>query len=280
MNLCLPLFFIICFSYSVHAQEPVSLPEKLADYSVKALHEKIFLHLDRNAYIAGEICWFKVYNVDASLHKPLELNKVAYVEIINNKNIPVLQTKIALEEGVGNGSLNLPVSMPSGYYTVRAYTNWMKNLPADFFFEKAITVINTLKLPDIMVTVPAEKATIRFFPEGGQLVAGISAKVAFRMAGMEDTGIDCSGILLNNNNDTVTECKSIEVGIGTLQFTPLKGYSYRVIVKSNDGTAAITQDLPTAIDKSFVLNLDHSTTENLIIKVHAAGAEEQQSNIS
>jgi hypothetical protein len=34
-----------------------------------------------------------------------------------------------------------PFSLNSGNYLFRAYTNWMKNFPADYYFEKQITIL-------------------------------------------------------------------------------------------------------------------------------------------
>jgi hypothetical protein len=48
---------------------------------------------------------------------------------------------VQLDKGVGNGSLYLPVSLNSGVYEFRAYTNWMKNFDAEFFFEKQLLLL-------------------------------------------------------------------------------------------------------------------------------------------
>src|SRR5688500_11324615 len=106
-------FFSVLF---VWGQEANPIQQKLTEYSINTLQEKVFLHLDKGSYIAGEICWFKFYNVDASLHKLLDVNKVGYGEMINDKNVPVIQAKIELNEGLGNGSINLPANLPTGYY--------------------------------------------------------------------------------------------------------------------------------------------------------------------
>jgi hypothetical protein len=275
------LFFVICIYAGVSAQETSPLPEQLGLYAVNTLQEKVFLHLDKSSYIAGEILWFKAYNVDASLNKLFNLNKVAYLEVINNKNIPVLQTKIELKEGLGNGSVNLPASMPSGLYTVRSYTNWMKNFPADYFFEKPIVVINALKIPDSSLNSPSNReATLRFFPEGGQLVAGIKSKVAFRMAGMDDRGLDCSGFILSESNDTIVSFQSLKFGIGSFEFTPSPGSAYKAIARSNDGSNVITQDLPAVQEKGYVLNIKHPGPEQILVNVQARGTVEQQGSLS
>ena len=78
-----------------------------------------------------------------TLTKPLPLSNVAYVEVLDQTNKPVLQGKIALDDGTGQGSFLLPVSLASGNYMVRAYTSWMKNFSPEFFFEAPVTIVNT-----------------------------------------------------------------------------------------------------------------------------------------
>ena len=78
------------------------------------LQEKIFVHTDKDFYVAGEILWFKLYNVSADSLKPLDLSNVAYVEILNASQKPVLQATVALSNGSGNGSFYLTSSLISG----------------------------------------------------------------------------------------------------------------------------------------------------------------------
>jgi len=111
------------------------LQNSVENYTQNNLQEKLYVHTDKNFYVANEICWFKIYNVDAILNKPLTISKVAYLELIDNNNKAVWQEKIALNEGTGNGSILIPSAISTGNYTLRAYTSWMKNFNEGFFFE-------------------------------------------------------------------------------------------------------------------------------------------------
>src|SRR5688572_5792325 len=115
LKLILPLIFV---SHVIVGQQKHldTLVKKFQDYRANALQEKIYTHLDRNFYLTGETMWFKIYTVDGTLHRPIDVSKVAYVEILDKANLPVLQTKIALHNGGGNGSLFLPASLNSGHY--------------------------------------------------------------------------------------------------------------------------------------------------------------------
>ena len=134
-----PLFVLISMAALGQDTFLNTLTANLTQYEAKELKEKIYLQTDKSFYITGEICWFKSYVVDASLHKPFSLSRVAYVELINRDSKPVLQGKISLQKGTGSGSFFIPLYLPSGSYKIRAYTNWMKNFGPDYFFEKNIT---------------------------------------------------------------------------------------------------------------------------------------------
>ena len=94
------------------------------------------MHTDKSFYVAGEILWFKIYYVNAIDHKPLQVSKVAYVEILNKDGRAELQAKISLEPGQRKGSFYLPITLATGNYTIRAYTNWMKNFDPRLFLSK------------------------------------------------------------------------------------------------------------------------------------------------
>src|ERR1700722_4335223 len=96
-------------------------------YKQSALQEKIFVHTDKSVYLPGEILWFKVYCVDGNDHKPLSISKIVYVEVLDNNQNRIVEGKIAMKNGEGDGSLYIPVTISNGNYKFRAYTNWMKN---------------------------------------------------------------------------------------------------------------------------------------------------------
>jgi len=187
------------------AQEaiPVALGKDLDQYRLQRLQEKVFVHTDKEFYLAGEICWYKLYVVDASFHQPLDLSKVAYLEWLDKDNKPVMQAKIGLSKGHGDGSLYLPLTLRSGNYKLRAYTNWMKNYGVDWFFEKELTIVNARKSAEVPEKPAPLQYNVTFFPEGGNLVENISSKIAFRITDQYGKGVECTGVVTEDDEDTV-----------------------------------------------------------------------------
>jgi hypothetical protein len=263
-------FLVLLLPYmhvSAQTQKTDSLQNQFLQYHSQALQEKIFVHIDKTFYLAGENIWFKIYDVDGCANKPLNISKIAYVEIINKEQKSLLQTKVELKEGSGSGSLTIPSSIASGNYEFRCYTNWMKNFDPDFYFEQQLTIINTLN-PSAINAKSADIFSIQFFPEGGNLVQGLSSTIGFKATNQNGEGIDCAGTIINQKNDTVAKFQSFRFGIGHFILTPAKDEKYYAVLKIND--SVVVRQLPTAYEKGFVMNLQETNNKEIKITVRAS----------
>lgn len=260
---------------AVHAGIAVQAQSATADsllqdfrwYRSHTLHEKIYLHTDKDLYLAGEICWFKLYDVDASGHQPMDLSKLAYVELFNPQHKPSLQAKIRLEKGSGNGSFNLPASLPSGYYVLRAYTNWMKNAGAEYFFEKRILLINTQLTAPAAVRVTATGGRVRFFPEGGSLVAGLTSRVAFLLQDGTGRGQQGTGVVYDDRGDSLVRFQAEARGMGSFLLTPQSGRHYMAAIHFPNGTV-LQQALPEFSEQGYALQLVSTDSNFLDVNIN------------
>jgi len=107
--------------------------------------EKIGLHTDRNIYIAGEVLWFSIYNINEETGRLTPVSLIAYVELLNPWNVPVVQLRIKLTEGRGNGSFQIPDTLSTGDFTLRAYTNRMRDNLSDGCAMKNIGIFNAVR---------------------------------------------------------------------------------------------------------------------------------------
>lgn len=239
------------------------------------LREKLFVHTDKNFYMAGEILWFKIYATDATKQRPLDLSKIAYVELLNQDHKPVLQAKIALNQATGNGSFQLPYSINSSNYTLRAYTNWMKNDGAEAFFEKNITIVNALKRPD-WPAVATVTYDVQFFPEGGDLVRDLNSTVGFKVVDKQGKGQDATGVIIDQRNDTIARFHTNRSGMGHFDLKPYGTDQYMAIV-TVQGTK-LTRPLPATISNGIVLQVTEKDKQN--IQVHIEASTNMGSSVS
>lgn len=261
------IFFLSHSSFG-QTQELQSAAEK---YNQSHLQEKVFVHTDRSFYLCGDIAWFKVYLVNASTNQPLSLDKVVYIELLDKSKLPVLQGKIAMKDGSGNGSFLLPATIPSGNYLLRAYTNWMKNYSPDQFFEKDISIINTSQNLDTSIIHQTIKYNASFFPEGGNLVEGLQSVLAFKVNDNKNKGVDGKGNIVDQSGNTVADFSSLQFGMGHLNFTPEAGKEYTAIITIGDTTIRV--NLPKVYPSGYVMHVDNDEKNNLKITVTTKGLQ-------
>jgi hypothetical protein len=264
------LLVLLASSGALHAQSDQEnvITKQFNQYQQNAVQEKIFVHTDRSSYVSGEIIWFKVYCVNAASNKPLGLSKVAYVEVLDKDHQPVLQAKIALQDGAGSGSFVLPSTIRSGNYLFRSYTNLMKNFDPEFYFHQNISIINTVQVETPMSQKQSESYDIQFSPEGGDLVADLKSKVGFRVTDNTGKGIDFNGAVVDQNNDTIVRFRPEKFGIGNFIFTPKRNIVYKAFIKPANATG-ITQNLPAARETGFVINVS-DPSNNQPVRVNIA----------
>ena len=247
-----------------------SITHRFTTYRNNNLQEKIYAHLDRNFYVAGENIWFKLYYVDGHLHRPLDVSKVAYLEILDSDNKAVLQTKISLLDGTGSGQLFLPVSLSTGNYIVRVYTSWMKNYSPDLYSQQPITIVNTVRKAETVQKIIAPEFDVQFFPEGGHLVDDIKSTVGFRIVDKSGKGKDISGAILNQRGETVASFKSLKFGLGRFTMRPSVAEQYKVVL---NGEANNAIKFPVVQSQGYQLSVRDTINNQLNITVRSKGVE-------
>ena len=259
------------------AQAQTASPDSLAPvarqlqrYGQQVLVEKLYGHLDRPVYTARETMWLKLYAVDGTFHKPLALSKVAYVEVLNAQRQPVLQTQLALHNATGQGAFDLPATLSTGRYVVRAYTSWMKNFDPEFYFQTTVTIINTFVASGSAAPASTPTYDVQFFPEGGQLVQGVVSRVGFRVANAAGRGQAAAGTVRDAQGRAVATLRTLRAGLGSFEFTPAAGVAYTAEIQLATGQK-LRQPLPVATAQGYALHLTEASPTQLRLHVVARG---------
>lgn len=194
--------------------------------------ETIFVHADKDYYLTGEFVKFKVYCLERLTEKPSRLSRVAYVEILDSENTPILQTRIELKEGAGYGELYIPMNVNSGNFIIRAYTRWMRNYGPETYYHAMVQIINPFR--KLGLKPKSDTLAIDFYPEGGKLIHGVESNIVFH--GKSKLGIPehVEGRLMANDTIIVAEFSSIKNGLGHFSFTPDLLQKYHVELKHGD----------------------------------------------
>ncbi|SES76119.1 hypothetical protein [Hymenobacter actinosclerus] len=247
------------------AQAPLDslggLTGQLARHARQLPREELFLHFDRPLYLSGETMWFKLYATGGPQGRPQALSSVAYVEVLDAGRRPVLRGKVPLREATGQGTFLLPASLPSGRYTVRAYTRWMRNFGPQAFFHGTVTVVNTFAASGAVPAPDSAALEARFFPEGGELVRGLRSKVAFKVTDKRGRAVAATGTVLDAQGTAVANFSTRRGGMGSFEFTPATGAgAYSAVINRAAGPGqprpqAFTSRLPAVREQGYVLSL-------------------------
>jgi len=279
-HLIVPLVLLVMTAFQLADEDFTQrIAGKLLKYRTIYPHEKAYLHLDKPYYTAGDTLWFKSYLVEAALHMADSASQVLYVDLIEQrtgKNVAL--RRVRLEGGVGHGDIVLPESMPFGAYTIRAYTNWMRNFSEDLFYQKNIYLFDNQQHP--AAELP-EALDIQFFPEGGQLLAGVSSRIGFKAINEKGLGEDVQGFILNQANDTITSFKSEHLGLGRFQFLPEKGQNYTIYARKA-GAEYQRFQFPDLAENSYALivdNVSHPAKMRVLVYHNFAETKEREVHI-
>ncbi|SFV28462.1 MG2 domain-containing protein [Thermoflavifilum thermophilum] len=250
--------------------------DPLGERILQALHqfhqqypqEKVYVQLDKDYYAAGETIWFKAYVTLNRTPTPLSTN--LYVELINARGEIVKRDILPIEHGGAAGDFELSDQTPPGAYRIRAYTAWMLNFDHAFLFHKDIRIFPALargqSIPDSLVQQAASvhattqlHYSVKFLPEGGDLVVGVPSVVAFAAVDENGLPINVDGKVMDDQGHQVATLHSLHDGMGSFTLTPQPGRLYRAVFTQSNG-AVQSFDLPRARPEGIVLHVLNSYT--------------------
>jgi hypothetical protein len=228
--------------------------------------EKIYVHTDKDEYLAGEILWFRSHFVDPLSLKPSGKSAILYTELIDSKGKPMLQGKVGGGNNSGDGSFYLPPQLPSGIYTFTAYTSPVKKDGEKYYFRKSIRIINTLSTSRMVsgAQKPAP-AFISFFPEGGNALDGEPSKFGFCV--LEPTtkkGLQATGMIIGEKNDTLARFNTFRFGLGQFSFTAKQGEKYFATIVLQNGTEIKKEFRPVTGNNAYALSVSEQNNQLLI----------------
>lgn len=118
--------------------------------------ERVSIFTDRDIYFAGDMIW-----LSASYAADEALSKILLVELVDGKDT-YAKAKLPIENGRTSGAIRIPEGLAGKNYQLRAYTNWQRNFPPEFYRTIQLTILNpATPLPDPMRAWQAQGEEIR-----------------------------------------------------------------------------------------------------------------------
>lgn len=333
------------------------LSAALQAYEEKYPQEKIYVQTDKPFYKPGEDLWFNVFILN-SQHLATTVSDVVYVEFYDPRGNLAARRELLIDQGSAQGEFPITDDMPGGLYTLKAYTQWLKNFGTASYFQKDIQIQQVIT-PRLLLTLDFQKeaygasdtvtarlrardldnsplratvqASVRlegntiqtfsletdhageanvtftlptplsssdgllhlqvsaqgrtesiaraipitlnnialqFFPEGGDLVEGVSSRVAFQATNPWGKGADVRGEVMDDTQRVVATFTSFHMGMGAFDFTPEKGKTYTARITQPAGIAE-TFTLPSAQATGYALRANIEDDQHLQLDIHA-----------
>ncbi len=152
-RMLLPGLLFLVGAEGIYAQLQIRPEEK-----APAFQETIWLQTDRSLYLAGEQITFHAVLLEKDTYDPSMLSKSIRVELMDQNGVSRIRKRIELENAQTSGALLISPDLETGWYYLRAYTNWMRNFPTSGFTVIPVKVVN-----------PADQEV---YPQPDSMVAG------------------------------------------------------------------------------------------------------------
>lgn len=263
-------FLLAYFVQLVVAQIPPEkdIANRLESYSSFVKPQKVYLHLDKPGYSAGETIWFKAYTLDGLKHKPDSTPDNLYVELVNSEGVSVEMRILLLEDGVARGDILLGQTLADGNYLIKAYTDWMKNFSEESYFTRYLYIRNQEyenviprrevrknKRFNRRLEKRREDFVVGFFPEGGNFLPGISNRIAVKITDRLGNGQEAEGEIIDSNGNLVEQFTTEASGVGVVEIQPRHGDVFHSRISINGGRYR-RHEMPQVKSEGYGLRID------------------------
>ena len=210
-------------------------------FAANTTRERAYLHLSQHSAQPGDRVWFGAYIFDDGTQRLSAASKVLYVNVVDRQGAVILDEKIPLEGGRGEGYLDIPDDFKKGAYLIRAYTGWMRNFEPEHFFRDWLWVgLKPQAIKSVPVTSPnLDELTVHITPEGNlDPVAGLTARYAVEVKTRDGNGIPLNGSVLDDRDEIVASFSTNAYGYGAFILRANDKRTYRISLQASDGTLA------------------------------------------
>lgn len=226
--------------------------------------EKLYLHIDRSIFAPGETIWFKGYLENKSYQSVMPASNFVYVELLGD----TLVSRIMLKKGEAGfeGHMFLPEETIPGEYILRAYTNWNRNMPAEYMFYSKIRIVDSKKPVEKEPVSKKSDLKIDFYPESGRYFAGMMATIAFKT-----NYNNLTGYIQNSKGERVADFCTEHDGMGRVIFFPIEGERYFAKISSGEYKDKI-YELPEPSSGGGMINIRSNQNAFIIQSFVSQGA--------
>lgn len=282
-----------------------SIAARVARFGKALPQEKVYLHMDNTCYFLGDTLWYKGYVTRSDQSKLTNLSKILYVELLTPDGFLVERQQLEMPDGTAHGAFVLKDTLYAGYYELRAYTRWMlnfgryehphskyteemfydKQMAKDFFrdydklYSRVFPVYNKPEevghFPKNMTVRPMQRyykdpkkkptLNLRFYPEGGHMIAGTTGRVAFELNDRDGQHLDAELSIQDKQGRVVTRTRTIHRGRGVFTLPDITAEGgYKAVFRYREYDYKV--DLPQPEEYGYALTITQDE-QNLVVQI-------------
>ena len=226
--------------------------------------EHIVLHMDKSEYDGDEPLFFKAFILTGPKRVRATLSKVLRLDVLDKDGLIMVTQHHRILDGMAQGAISAPRKMKDGNYTLRAYTQWMKNYGDDVYYEKELTYQNKKQSKDEGIG-DNEALTVSFYPEGGRLIENLDNRLLLKTTDINGEGVNIEGEIVDETGFIRIPVKYYEDGVSSVRFVPMTDKEY--IFKARNGESFV---LPDAKENGYVINVSTLNPKNLAVKIQTS----------
>ncbi|MGY3053848.1 hypothetical protein ACVWYG_002050 [Pedobacter sp. UYEF25] len=163
----------------------------------------------------------------------------------------------------------------SGNITINMINDQASNLKGAYIRTTIVTEKKKKIEKSFPIKAALSQSDVQFFPESGELVNGLTSRVAFKAVGVDGTGVNIKGSITDNQDQEVAQLESMHAGMGTFNLKPEVGKTYKARIKYPDGSETII-NLPRAADEGYVLAVYQTAGDSLLVRINASAKSVNQ----
>lgn len=233
----------------------------------------LYIQPSKEIYETGEDLWFKAYLMDCQTLALSERSQTLYLLLRSASGDVVWSEKYPLKGGRGDGHVYVGENWQLGEYHLEGYTRSSFTTDSTIaILPRRIMVVNRIAQMDsisaeAMKRDSTERLTAKhrfnLFPEGGNLIDGVSGVVAFKATYGNGIPEDVMGVVTEDGREIAT-IRSVHDGMGQFDITPRRGRDYRVVL--SDGRVC---PFPAIEQRGLALRVTRNNNSGITLLVSA-----------
>lgn len=206
-------------SYPIGALKLLATQAKHPD-SVMQQVQSIRIIADNSDYRSGDNLFMTMHLYDKTTNSLVNGNELIHIEIFDlyTKEM-VLKKLVQSVDGIASMGLQLLEDFYPGRFGIVAFTKYMQAYPKANFGTHQFNV-------DLKTELKNTEAYIKWFPEGQNLIEGVSNRVVFTASDVAGNPMNLDGILIDSCGGYQIALKTLLPGIGFVNVKPECEFNY------------------------------------------------------